>query len=45
MIFATTHKMKNCPKIDVKINDLSIGRCDKKDYLAWSNSGPGTEME
>ena len=33
MIFATTHKIKNCPKIDVKINDLSISRCDKKDYL------------
>ena len=30
MIFATTHKIKNCPKIDVKINDLSIIRCEKK---------------
>ena len=30
MIFATAHKIKNCPKIDVKMNDLSISRCDKK---------------
>ena len=33
MIFSTAHKVKNCPKIDVKIHDLSIGHCNKKDYL------------
>ena len=33
MIFSTAHKVKNCPKIDVKIHYLSISRCDKKDYL------------
>ena len=33
VIFATAHKVINCPKIDGKIHDLSISRCDKKDYL------------
>ena len=44
MIFSMAHKVKNCPKIDVKIHDLSISRCDKK-RLFGSNSGRGTEME
>ena len=33
MIFSMAHKVKNCPKIDVKIHDLSISRCNKTDYL------------
>ena len=34
MIFATTHKIKNFPKIDVEINDLSISLCNRKNYLS-----------
>ena len=33
MIFSTAHKVKNCPKVDFKIHDLSISRRNKK--IIW----------